>query len=50
MKMRRYFIVSAAIESEIAVMESFDDRQMFLEDLGLSESGVARLIKSTYTC
>nr|MBA2762250.1 DUF933 domain-containing protein [Segetibacter sp.] len=40
--------VSAQIESEIAVMESYDDRQMFLEDMGLSESGVARLIKSTY--
>jgi ribosome-binding ATPase len=40
--------ISAEIESEIAVMESFDDRQMFLEDMGLSESGVARLIKSTY--
>ena len=40
--------VSAAIESEIAVMESYDDRKMFLEDLGLSESGVTRLIKSTY--
>ncbi len=40
--------ISAAIESEIAVMESYDDRQMFLEDLGLHESGVARLIKSTY--
>jgi GTP-binding protein YchF len=41
-------LVSAAIESEIAVMESYDDRQMFLEDLGLSESGVTRLIRSTY--
>ncbi|MFN5649764.1 MAG: redox-regulated ATPase YchF [Sphingobacteriales bacterium] len=40
--------ISAEIESEIAVMENFDDRQMFLEDMGLSESGVARLIKSTY--
>ena len=40
--------VSAAIESEIAVMESYDDRQMFLEDLGLHESGVVRLIKATY--
>jgi len=40
--------VSAEIESEIAVMESCDDRQMFLEDLGLQESGVVRLIKSTY--
>jgi len=41
-------LISAAIESEIAVMESFEDRQLFLEDLGLHESGVARLIKSTY--
>jgi len=40
--------VSAAIESEIAVMESYEDRQMFLEDLGLHESGVTRLIKATY--
>ena len=40
--------ISAAIESEIAVMESYDDRQMFLEDLGLHESGVTRLIRSTY--
>ncbi len=40
--------VSAEIESEIAVMESFEDRQLFLEDMGLHESGVARLIKSTY--
>jgi GTP-binding protein YchF len=41
-------LVSAAIESDIAVMESYDDRQMFLEDMGLTESGVVRLIKSTY--
>ena len=40
--------VSAAIESEIAVMESYDDRHMFLSDLGLTESGVVRLIRSTY--
>ncbi len=41
--------VSAEIESEIAVMESFEDRQLFLEDMGLSQSGVARLITSTYS-
>lgn len=40
--------ISAAIESEIAVMESYEDRQMFLEEMGLSESGVARLIRATY--
>lgn len=42
-------LISAAIESEIAAMDSFEDRQMFLEDLGLHESGAARLIKSTYS-
>ena len=41
-------LVSAAIESEIAAMDSFEDRQLFLEDLGLKESGVTRLIRSTY--
>lgn len=41
-------MISASIESEIAVMESFEDRQLFLEDMGLSQSGVARLITSTY--
>ncbi|MGB8192157.1 MAG: redox-regulated ATPase YchF [Chitinophagaceae bacterium] len=40
--------ISAAIESEIATLESFDERQLFLEDLGLTESGVTRLITSTY--
>lgn len=41
-------LISAAIESEIAVMESYEDRQMFLEDMGLHESGVVRLVQSTY--
>ncbi len=40
--------ISAEIESQIAVMESYEDRKMFLDDLGLNESGVNRLIKSTY--
>ena len=40
--------ISAAIESEIAAMDSYEDRKMFLEDLGLNESGVVRLIRSTY--
>jgi len=41
-------LISAAIESEIAAMDSYDDRKMFLEDLGLKESGVVRLIRATY--
>jgi GTP-binding protein YchF len=41
-------MISAAIEADIAQLESFDDRAAFLSDLGLSESGVAKLIKSAY--
>ena len=41
-------IISAAIEAEIAALDSFEDRVAFLSDLGLQESGVARLIQSAY--
>lgn len=41
-------VLGAAIESEIAALETFDERQMFLEDLGLKEGGVSRLIQSAY--
>ena len=40
--------VSAAIEAEIAELESFEDRQEFLKELGLEESGLSRLIKAAY--
>lgn len=40
--------ISAAIESEIASLERFEDRQAFLADLGLEASGVVRLIRSTF--
>jgi GTP-binding protein YchF len=41
-------IISAAIEAEIAELESFEDRKMFLEEMGLQESGVEKLIKAAY--
>jgi GTP-binding protein YchF len=41
-------IVAAKIESEIAELETFDERQLFLAEIGLEESGVNRLIKSAY--
>ena len=41
-------VIAAATEADIAELESYEERQMFLEDLGLEESGVARLIKSPY--
>lgn len=41
-------LISAAIESEIANMDSLEDRLLFLEDLGLQESGLVRLIQHAY--
>lgn len=41
------FIVCAQIEQEIAELED-DEKQMFLEDLGVSESGLDRLIAASY--
>ncbi|HEY4787975.1 MAG TPA: redox-regulated ATPase YchF, partial [Bacteroidales bacterium] len=41
-------IVAAKTESEIAELETYEERQMFLEEIGLHESGVSRLIKSAY--
>lgn len=42
-------VISAAIESEIAVLESAEDRDAFLSDLGLTESGLNRLIRAAYS-
>ena len=41
-------VISARTEAEIAEMEDYDDRQMFLEEMGLQESGVVRLIQGAY--
>ncbi len=41
-------IIAARIESEIAELESYEERQMFLEEIGLERSGVVRLIRSAY--
>lgn len=41
-------IVAAKIESEIAEFETYEEREMFLSEIGLQESGVARLIKAAY--
>ena len=41
-------VIAAKIKSEIAEFESYEERQMFLQEIGLEESGVARLIKSAY--
>ena len=41
------FVVCAQIEQEIAELEE-DEKKMFLEDLGLEESGLEKLIKASY--
>ncbi|MBO7070595.1 MAG: redox-regulated ATPase YchF [Bacteroidales bacterium] len=41
-------VLAARSEAEIAEIEEYEDRQMFLEEMGLSESGVVRLIQGAY--
>ena len=41
------FVVCAQIEQEIAELDD-DEKKMFLEDLGLKESGLEKLIKASY--
>jgi GTP-binding protein YchF len=40
--------VTAAIEAEIASLETPEEREMFLKDLGLEEPGVNKLIRAAY--
>lgn len=42
------FVICAQIEQEIAELED-DEKKMFLEDLGLTESGLEKLIKASYS-
>ena len=42
------FVICAQIEQEIAELDD-DEKQMFLEDLGLKESGLEKLIKASYS-
>ena len=42
------FVICAQIEQEIAELDD-DEKAMFLEDLGLTESGLEKLIKASYS-
>ena len=42
-------VIAAKTESEIAELDSYEDRQLFLQELGLEESGVNRLVKSAFS-
>jgi GTP-binding protein YchF len=41
-------VIGAAIEADIIELDTYDERQMFLDELGLEEVGVNRLIRSAY--
>jgi GTP-binding protein YchF len=42
-------ILAVSIEADINELDSFEERQMFLEDLGLDEAGAAKLIRAAYS-
>ena len=41
-------IITAAMEAEIAALESYEDRKAFLSEIGLEEAGVNKLIREAY--
>ncbi len=41
-------VLAAATEADISELESFEERQMFLDDLGLEEPGVNVLVRAAY--
>lgn len=41
-------VLAVATEADITELETYEERQMFLEDLGLEEAGVSKLIRSAY--
>ncbi len=41
-------VLAVGTEADITELDSFEERQMFLEDLGLDEAGSAKLIRSAY--
>ena len=41
-------VLAAQTEADIAELETYEERQMFLEEIGLKESGVSRLIRSAF--
>ncbi len=41
-------VITAQMESEIASLETYEEKQEFLKDMGLDEPGVNKLIKSAY--
>ncbi len=42
-------VLAVATEADIAELDDYEERQLFLTDIGLDEPGVSRLIRSAYT-
>ncbi|MBP3785210.1 MAG: redox-regulated ATPase YchF [Bacteroidaceae bacterium] len=42
-------VIAARTEADIAELETYEERQMFLEDIGLEESGCNRLVKTAFS-
>lgn len=41
-------VLAVSTEADIAELESYEERQMFLEDMGLDEPGSSKLIRAAY--
>jgi len=41
-------VLAVATEADIAELESYEERKMFLEDIGLDEPGASKLIRAAY--
>ena len=41
-------VIGAAIEADIAELDTYEEKQLFLQDLGLQEAGVNKLIRAAY--
>lgn len=41
-------LIGAAIEADIASLDTYEEKQLFLQDLGLEEGGVNKLIRTAY--
>lgn len=42
-------VIAAQTEADIAELDEYEERKMFLDDLGLNEAGVAKLIRAAYS-
>jgi ribosome-binding ATPase len=43
-----FLVIAAATEADIAELETYEEKQMFLDELGLDEPGVNKLIHAAY--